>query len=478
MLPLRALSLIVAAVFISACTLLGPDYKRPENILPAEYGEAAAIQQEVAPISNTWWELYQDQTLNDLVAKALQNNTEIKQAVARIEEANAHLQEVGAALFPEVDLGAGADRSRATEAGPFPTFGSNPRNNYRIALGAAFELDFWGKLRRAQESARAEALSTQYAKDTVALSLTGLVASNYFLLRSLEAEIAVSRASLKSREDSLALTKRRLKGGIASALDVHQAESLSANLVAQIADLTRLRALTENQLAVLTGEPGLKLAEGDIKMLPVPPIPPAGLPSSLLEARPDVRAAEERMIAANAQIGVAKAALFPTISLTASYGGESLELSDVMKSAARIWSGGVDLYLPIFNAGKLNARVDQATALQKQTLAGYEGTIQAAFREVSDALVAVRQDAEREAALDISQTAAKKALDISNNRYKSGYSPYLDVLVSEIGYNEAALAFVQSRRARLIATVDLFKALGGGWEDPQDNLSQISFESN
>lgn len=475
---LRIFGLVLAITIIPSCTLLGPDYKRPENILPAQYSEADAAAAATQSISSAWWELYQDQILNDLVAKALQNNTEIKVAVARIEQADAYLVEVGAALFPEVELGADARRSRVTEAGAFPTFGSNPRNNYIIALGASFELDFWGKLRRAQESARAQALSTQYAKDTVALSLIGLVASNYLLLRSLETEIVITRASLKSREESLALTERRLKGGIASALDVHQAEAASTNLIAQIAELIRLRALTEQQLAVLTGDLGLKLAEGDIEALPIPPTPPAGLPSSLLEARPDVREAEELMVAANAQIGVAKAALYPTISLTASYGGESLELSDVLKSAARIWGGGVDLYLPIFNAGKLNARVDQVTALQKQTLARYQGTIQTAFQEVNDALVSVRQNAEREAALDSSQKAAKKALDISKNRYKSGYSAYLEVLDSERVYHLAQLAFIQSRKARLVATVDLFKALGGGWKDNQDNLSQITLEPN
>ncbi len=463
---LRIISLAVATMALSACALVGPDYQRPENTLPTQFSEVdVAPGQGVAPISNTWWELYQDPVLNDLIVKARQNNTEIKLAVARIEEANAVLREVGAALFPEVNLDGSATRSRVTEAGAFPAMGSNPRNNYNIGLGASFEIDFWGKLRRAEESARAQALSTQYAKDTVELSLSGLVASNYLLLRSLEAQIAISQDSLKSRNESLALTRRRLEGGIASALDVHQAEVSSSNLVAQIAELTRLRALTEHQLAVLTGELDLKLATADIKALPIPPIPPAGLPSSLLEARPDVRQAEQQMIAANARIGVAKAALFPTISLTAGYGGESNELNNVLDSAARIWSGGIGLYLPIFNAGRLNARVDEVTAQQKQALASYEGAVQTAFREVNDALVTLRQSAEREAALSNSQIAAKKALDIAKNRYKSGYSAYLDVLISETVYNETALAFVQSREARLIATVDLFKALGGGWHD-------------
>lgn len=458
------LQLALLAAVLPGCALLGPDYKRPDANLPAQYTQDAVIMgQGPAAVSRTWWELYQDPVLNDLVAKALQNNTDIKLAVARVEQADAALREVGAALFPQINLDSSATRSKVTELGALPTFNGPYRENYNIRLGTAFELDFWGKLRRAKESARAQALATRYARDTVDLSLSGLVASNYLLLRSLEAQIALSRDTLKSREESLALTRRRLEGGVASALDVHQAEVVTSNLVAQIADLARQRDIVEHQLAVLTGVLDLKLAAADIKNLPLPPVPPVGLPSNLLEARPDIRQAEQDMIAANARIGVAKAALFPTISLTANYGGESAELSNILKSAARIWTGGLSLNLPIFDSGRLSARVDQATAQQKQALASYEGAIQIAFKEVNDALVNVRQSAEREAALQNSETAAKKALQIAENRYKSGYSGYLEVLDSQRVHNDASLAFIQSRQARLSATVDLFKALGGGW---------------
>jgi multidrug efflux system outer membrane protein len=218
-----------------------------------------------------------------------------------------------------------------------------------------------------------------------------------------------------------------------------------------------------HQLALLTGTFDLKLSAAEIESLPIPPTPPAGLPSSLLEARPDVRQAEQQLVSANANIGVAKAALYPTISLTAALGGESLALSDVLKSAARIWTGGLTLHLPIFDSGKTGAQVEQASAKQKQALADYERAVQNAFREVNDALISVRQSAEREFALNESQVAAKKALEISKNRYQSGYSAYLEVLDAQRVYNEAALAFVQSRQARLVATVELFKALGGGW---------------
>ncbi|MEY3746911.1 MAG: hypothetical protein RL194_370 [Pseudomonadota bacterium] len=461
-------ALLLMAVLLPGCAMLGPDYQRPVFSLPALFGaETAAESQMQLTAENPWWTHYQDAVLNELVAKALENNTDIKQAVARIEEADAFMREVGSALLPRIDLDAAGSRSRITELGPNPQFvGSSPiRENYNIRLGTSFELDFWGKLRRAKESARAQALSSRYARDTVALSLAGLVTSNYLQLRSLDSQIAVSEDSLRTRNESLELTRRRLEGGVSSALDVHQAEVASSALAAHIVELKRQRAISQHQLALLTGELDLKLAAGDIKQLPLPPLPPAGLPSALLESRPDVRQAEEDLIALNANIGVAKAAMFPTISLTAAYGGESAELGDVLKSAARIWSGGLSLNLPIFDGGRLSSRLDQATAQQKQALAGYEGAVRSAFQEVNDALVNVRQNAEREALLDSSQTSARKALEISNNRYQSGYSAYIDVLDSQRVYNDAALAYIQSRQARLLASVELFKALGGGWQD-------------
>ncbi len=465
---MKITGLLLVAAFLPGCALLGPDYQRPSFSLPALFGEDAATEQQMQlTAENPWWTLYQDALLNDLVAKSLENNTDIKQAVARIEETDAFMREVGSALLPRIDLDAGASRSRITELGPNPQFiGTSPiRENYNIRLGTSFELDFWGKLRRAKESARAQALASRYARDTVALSLAGLVTSNYLQLRSLDSQIAISEDSLRTRNESLDLTRRRLEGGVSSALDVHQAEVASSALAAHIVELKRQRAISQHQLALLTSELDLKLATGDIKQLPLPPLPPAGLPSALLESRPDVRQAEEQLVALNANIGVAKAAMFPTISLTAAYGGESAELGDVLKSAARIWSGGLSLNLPIFDGGRLSSRLDQATAQQKQALAGYEGAVRMAFQEVNDALVNVRQNAEREALLDSSQASAKKALEISNNRYQSGYSAYIDVLDSQRVYNDAALAYIQSRQARLLASVELFKALGGGWQD-------------
>lgn len=463
----KPVCLLVTALFISGCQIW-PDYLRPKVDLPEQYAQAAQHNQDNLPIANDWWKLYQDPVLNDLMEKALHHNKDIKLAVARIEEADAYMREVGSFLLPQVNLEGSAKRSRVTEAGPFPVFAANPRDAFNLQLATTFELDFWGKLRRAKESARAQALASRYAKDTVVLSLTGLIASNYLTLRGLETQHKVASDNLHSREASLALTKRRLEGGVASALDVHQAEVALATLQAQIADLSRLRSLSLHQLSVLTGDMSVAVTDlaamaGDIQSLPVPPTPPAGLPSSLLESRPDVKQAEEAMVAANANIAVAKAALYPTISLTASYGGESLALSDLLKTSARVWSGGVGLYLPVFDSGKLNAKVDQVSAKQKQALASYESTIETAFREVNDALVNLRQHSERESALKQGVDAARKALQVSENRYQSGYTAYLDVLDAQRVYNDTSLAYVQSRQARLIATVDLFKSLGGGW---------------
>lgn len=461
-----ATSVVIPSLLLAGCQMIGPDYFRPKQVLPESFQEAST-NASTEVLSNRWWALYHDAILDDLIEKASKNNTDLKIAVARIEEADGYLREVGAALFPQVNLDSSASRYKVTELGATPLFnGMSPtRSNYNIKLGTTFELDFWGKLRRTQESARAQALASRFAKDTVDLSLKSLVAGDYLLLRSLEAQIAISASSMQSREDSLALTKRRLDGGVSSALDVHQAEVALSNLKAQLADLTRQRAIIEHQLAVLTGDLNLKVPAGNIQALPIPPVPPAGLPSAILEGRPDVRQAEQNLIAANAKIGVAKAALFPTISLTAGLGGESKDLGDVLKSAARIWNGGLSLNLPVFDSGRLSSKVDQASAQQKQLLANYESAVQHAFEEVNDALVNVRQNTEREVALAAGQESAIKALEIANNRYKSGYTGYLEVLDAQRVSNDVSLAYVQSRQARLAATVELFKALGGGWKE-------------
>nr|MCH9799348.1 TolC family protein [Betaproteobacteria bacterium] len=257
--------------------------------------------------------------------------------------------------------------------------------------------------------------------------------------------------------------KRREEGGIVSILDVQQASLVRDNLLLQEQELIRTRKLTEHVLNLLTLEE-LEVTKGELASLPMPPTPPVGLPSALLENRPDVRQAEQTLIAANANIGVAKAALYPSISLTGAYGGESIELGDVLKSASRVWSLGLGLNLPIFNGGALSSRVDQASAREKQALQTYIGTVATAFKEVNDALVNLRQYKAIEAIADSKKVTTQAMLEVAQNRYKAGYSGYLDVLEAQRSHIDATQGFVQSRQNTLTATVDLFKTLGGGWQ--------------
>ena len=445
-----------------SCSLVGPDYKRPEINLPNSYHQEINKDNVLTDL-NMWWKLYQDPALNELMDKALVKNTDINAAIARVEESDAYLKEIDAALLPEVNLTSQASRTKYTTTGA-TTFGRPIKKDYLIRLGTSFELDFWGKLRRAKESARAEYLASQFSKDTVELTLQSLLASNYLLLRSTDSQILVLKANVKYREENLALTKKRLEGGLVSALDVHQAEAAFNNLSAQLSDVMRQREIIFNQLAVLSGDMNLVISELTIDTLITPPTPPSGLPSSLLEARPDLREAEQMMIAANANIGVAKAALFPTISLTANFGAQSAALSNLNKSGSDIWGAGLGLSLPIFDSGRVRAKIDQATAKQKQALSYYESSVQNAFKEVNNALVSLKEYTEQENDLKLTQDAAKKAMDIASNRYKAGYSSYMEYLDAQRVFNDASIAYIQKRQLRLMASVELFKSLGGGWQ--------------
>jgi len=449
---------------LSACQIM-PEFKKPKNTLPEKFN-FEIDQQQSQQMSREWWKLYQDELLNQLVNKAMQQNPNVQIAIANIEQADAQLREVGAALLPSIDLQSSAAKSRVSERGPVPLFnGIEPRRNtYNVRLASSFELDFWGKLSAAKASARASAMASRFAKETVVISLQSLVVNNYLLARSLEKQIQLTEYGLKLRHDSLSLTQRRFEGGVASALDVHQATSAYSNLQAQLAELQRQKAITYHQLALLTGDMRLKIDLPTTANFPTVPIPPVGLPSSLMDARPDIREAEQNLIAANADIAVARAALYPSISLTAYFGGESKQLSDLLIAPARIWGLGLGLNLPIFNGGRLQSKVDQVTALQKQLLAQYEAVLQRSFQEVNDALVSLRQQSERDTALANSVIAAEKALQIANNRYEAGYSGFIDVLDAERVLNDANLNHVQTQYARLQASVNLFKALGSGWQ--------------
>jgi multidrug efflux system outer membrane protein len=452
---------LACAVLLGGC-MVGPDYVRPDVELPDHYAERAP--EGAATIRRGWWMQFNDSTLNALVERALAENSDVQRAAARIEEADALLREAGAALFPDVSLQAGASRSRISAVGaPIPAGAPLYRNNFQTALATSFELDFWGRLRRASEAARAQALGTRYAKDTVELTLVSQLIGSYLNLRALDAQLQLSRDTLATRRENADILRTRVARGLTNELDLQQSIGAVAQIEAQIADLERSRGLAENQIALLTGQLGMRVPAGDLRDLPLPPVPPAGLPSALLEARPDVRQAETDLAAANARIGVARAALYPSISLTGNYGSQSRELSDLFSGPANIWSLGLALDLPLFDAGRRNARVDQASAQQKQALASYVSAVRSAFTDVRDALVAGEYYGRSVAALQQQADAAARSLELARKRYDAGYSRYLEVLDAQRTANEVSLSLVRARQSQLAEVVNLYAALGGGW---------------
>ena len=448
---------------LAGCAAVGPDYQRPEMPLPAEFPVPAAKEEPAVPPD--WWALYSDPQLNQLVAEVHKRNADLRLAAAQVEEAEAVMRQARSAIWPEVNVNFSRTRSRVgTLTAPPPVTGAPlERNDARLVASTSYEIDFWGRVRRAGEAADAQLLGTRLTRDVVTLTLAGLTAQTYFGLRSLDAQVAVLDISLQVRRESLEIAQARAKAGLASELDVFQARGALADASAQRRDAQRQRALLERQLAQLAGRLDLKLASADLFTLPVPPTPPAGLPSSLLERRPDIRAAEQNLIASNAQVGVARAARFPTVSLTGFIGGQSAALEDIASSG--IWSLGLGVAAPIFDAGRRAAVEEQAAARYRQTVASWQKSVEGAFREVSDALVNLEETTASETDLLDRLQSARAALDLSNERYKSGYSPYLEVLDAQRTANDAAIAFVRNRQARLAFSVDLMRALGGGWKE-------------
>jgi multidrug efflux system outer membrane protein len=455
---------ILVIVALSGCKLIGPDFKLPFISFPKKYPEPE-VASPAAPLTApaNWWLLYGDGTLNKLVAVGLQNNVDVRIAVARIEEAEALMREARAALFPEIDAGGAVGRSRTSQRTGTQVATSIPtRNNFQLSVSTSFELDFWGRLRRAQEAARAQYMATRYSADVVALTLAANIAQTYFNVRALDAQIVVSEETLTSAEESLEIARARAQAGVTSDLDVYQSDANRAQVAAQLKDLRRLRAASAHQVGVLTGMLDLEIPFGD-RQLPSPPLPPAGLPSALLERRPDIREAEATLQSANAQIGIARAAQLPTFSLTGALGVQSRELSTLFSPGARIWSIGVDALGPILDWGRYQARTEQAEARARQAALTYEKTAQTAFREVADALSNVRLSADAEQDLRDRVEQARNALRLSTLRYESGYSAYLEVLDAQRTLNDAQLALARNRQLYLGFTVDLMNALGGGW---------------
>jgi len=448
---------------LSACTQLGPDYVRPSVALPADYPEPQSASAGV--VAADWWRLYGDAQLDTLVQAARARNADIRLALAQVQEAEAALREVDAAYLPQVDLSFTNQNTRISAAGATPVSSTVPlvRFDRRLAASTSFELDFWGRLGRSVEAARGQLMSTRYARDVVAMTLASTTAQAYFSLRSVDAQLVTARSSLATREGFLKLAEGRVAAGVASDLDLNAARSARADAALALTELERQRRVIEHQLAQLCGQAGLRLAPGDLLSLPMPPLPPAGLPSSLLERRPDVRAAEQTLLAANARIGVAKAAMFPSISLTGIAGGQSKDFNNLMQLPARIWTLGFGISLPLFDAGRNAARVEQAEARQRQSVAGYQKAVEAAFRETADALSNVALASEAEKAWQERLDSARHSLRLSMLRYEAGYSSYLEVLDAQRTANDTELGFIRNRQSRLAFSVDLMKALGGGW---------------
>ena len=457
---------VVFFALLSVGCAVGPNYKKPAVPVPPEYRGLSPDQagkSEVASFGDQkWWDAFQDETLSDLIRTALKQNYDVGIAAARILEARAALGISRADQLPSVAAGASATNERfpRTVAAPSVETSAN-----QISLALAWELDFWGKFRRATESARANLLSQEWAQRQVISSLVGDVASTYFQLRELDLELEISRQTLASRKDSLRLTQLLANGGATSMLDVRQAEQLVYTAAASIPDLERRIEQQENFISILLGKNPQAIARGR-KLVDQPHAleVPAGLASSLLERRPDIRQAEQQLIAAKAQIGVAKADYFPQISLTASGGYQSSALTGLFAGPAGLWTFGGSAVQPVFEGGRIRNRVRFARARAEEATLLYQRTVQQAFRDVSDALVGYRKSQEFRIQQEQLTHSAEEATKLSNMRYKGGATSYLEVLDSDTRYFAAQLNLAQAELNELRAFVGLYSALGGGWE--------------
>jgi multidrug efflux system outer membrane protein len=453
-------SSLFALSLITGCTL-GPDYTRPDLDVPEAYVESAAGE-SLANMS--WWNLFKDQQLQSLIRTALAENKDLGIALARISEARANLGIVRADQFPFVDGVGRAGRGRQSRE-IFP--GADTNNNFLLGADLAFEVDLWGRLRRATESARAELLASEESYRNVTISLVANVASAYLLLLDYDQRLQISRNTLKTRQDSLTIMQARFDKGTVAELDVNQAEIEVAGAEVAVSAFERAVVQTENAIRILLGRNPGPITRGQrLDQQVFPPQVPAGLPSELLQRRPDVLSAEQQLAAQTARIGAAEALRFPSLSLTGFAGVESSDLSDLNSSDAGSWSINANVFAPIFNSGKLKANVEAEKARTEQLLLNYEATVQQSFREVEDALVAVRTLRDEHAAQLRRVTAAQNAARLSRARYDGGVVDYLEVLDSERTRFSAELDESETLQAYLNAIVRLYKALGGGW-DPE-----------
>lgn len=469
----RHAAVFVTALALGGCISLAPDYQRPATELPSDWRAPAG--QSAAALGATWWKIFGDAGLDAMVDEALAHNANLAVAVARVDEARALLGETRSGQFPTVDATYSRDRTQSSlrTATPLPPGTARQRDNYRGTLNVSYELDLWGRLRNATAAARAELLASEAARETVRIALATDVVQAYFTLRSLDEQVAATQRSVISRGESLALQKKRYDAGVISEFEYRQLEAEELAARAQLPALERRRNQQENALAVLLGRSPRaiytevaveKAAATDVSTKPRQAlVVPAGLPSELLLRRPDLVEAENRLIAANARIGAARAAYFPSLSITGFFGSESAVLSELFTGPAGIWQAAGSITQPIWNSDKVGSQVDAASARQRQALAQYQLAIQNAFREVRDAITAQAKTREQFDAEDRRAATLREALRLAKLRYVSGVASQLDVLDAERNLLAAELNRSDALRAQRAAVADLFKALGGGW---------------
>jgi multidrug efflux system outer membrane protein len=458
-------TIALAAALAVACTV-GPDYKRPPVILPDQYRDVSAQVTDgrgtPSVADRKWWELFQDEQLQVLITTALQQNFDVRVAATRILQAEAQLGIVRADQFPTVNGVASATRDRVAESLRFP---ATEISTLQVSVGTAWEIDFWGKFRRATEAARATLLATEWGRRAIVTSLVSQVATAYFDLRELDLELDIAKRTMGSREESLRLTQVRERGGATSLLDVRQAEQLVFSARAAIVALERQIEQQENLLSTLIGSNPAAVPRGrPLIDQPSAIDVPAGLPSALLDRRPDIQQAEQQLIAANADIGVAKAAFFPQISLTGAAGFQSAALASLFTGPGGAWSAGAALVQPIFTGGRTRSNLELAKARHDEAVLAYQQTIQQSLRDVSDALVAHRKSREFREQQEFLTRSAEDARRLSDLRYQGGTTSYLEVLDSDTRLFVAELGLAQARLNELLSVVQTYRALGGGWQ--------------
>ncbi len=463
---------LVLPLFLTGCAV-GPDYARPEFELPTAWTKEAGTTPASPDVGERWWTLYGDPQLDTLMDEALAANADLAVAAARVAESRALAGTAASDRWPTLTAGASADRSKMSQLGSFPLPASQPliQTSHRVTLDVSYELDLWGRYRRADEAGRAELLASEAGRDSVRLSLTAGLAQQYFTLLAAHAQESVARRTAATRSETLRLFQQRQEAGLLSEYDLRQTEAEEAAARSQLAALVRERERAESALALLLGRSPREVAAAHFKPGDPAPVPerviPSGLPAELLLRRPDLREAEGALIAANARIGVARAAYFPAIGLTAYAGSERVAFSRLFSGPAGIFSFAAALTQPLWNAGRVGYAVDAAEARRDQALARYRQAVAAAFKDVRDALSAQTAARETLAAETTRVAALERALTAAGQRFDAGIASRLEVLDVERNLLSAELARIDALRARRSALADLFKALGGGWAPEQ-----------